>query len=134
MMFSALWKIYLRSPFRSGTTLKETPFVDVIQNDFILSNLTLEETGLQPYPNNVLKSLKKADVFKSSKGENAVEAIRVCHPLEPGIARSTEIYARSFYDDLFKVIWKQRRAVLLGNPGVSKSWFQWTYFLRGHCI
>ena len=121
-MFSALWKsrivhkvfncsskvVYLRSPFTSGTALKETPFVDVIQNDFILSNLTLEEAGLRPYPNNVLKSLKKADVFKLSKDENAVELIRVCHPFESSIARSTEIYARSFYDDLFKVIWKQR--------------------------
>ena len=73
VMFSALWKsrivhkvfncpskvVYLRSPFTSGTTLKETPFVDVIQSDFILSNLTLEEIGLKPYPNNVLKDLEK---------------------------------------------------------------------------
>ena len=68
------------------------------------SHRTLEGTGLEPYPNDTLKSL---DVFKLSEGENAVEAIRVCHPLVPGELRSTEIYARSFYDDLFKVIWKQ---------------------------
>ena len=144
VMFSALWKsrivhkvfncpskvVYLRSPFTSGTTLKETPFVDVIQSDFILSNLTLEKIGLEPYPNNELKSLEKADVFKLSKGENAIEAIRVRHPLVPGEVNPTEIYVRSFYDDLFKVIWKEGRAVLIGNPGVSKSWFQWYVMWR----
>ena len=61
--------------FTNRTTLKETPFVDVIQNDFILSNTTLEEIDLKPYSNDVLKKLKKADVFKLSEGENAVEAI-----------------------------------------------------------
>ena len=45
-------------------------------------------------------------------------------------AATQTVYVRSFYDRLLKSLWSQRRAVLIGNPGVSKSWFQWYVIYR----
>ena len=34
------------------------------------------------------------------------------------------LYIRSFYSDLFDAILEQKHCILIGNPGISKSWFQ----------
>uniref|UniRef100_A0A1X7SY62 Uncharacterized protein n=1 Tax=Amphimedon queenslandica TaxID=400682 RepID=A0A1X7SY62_AMPQE len=41
------------------------------------------------------------------------------------------LYVRNFYNRLFEAMWANRgNVLLLGNPGVSKSWFQWYIMYR----
>lgn len=40
------------------------------------------------------------------------------------------IFVRSFYDELFKKLLGEKRSILMGNPGISKSWFQWYMMYR----
>ena len=35
------------------------------------------------------------------------------------------LYIRDFYPRLFNCLRKEKRSILVGNPGISKSWFQW---------
>ena len=113
-------------------TLKDTPFAEVIKDvykndDSCVLSGTLQRFGLKDSPlgTDLLQQLKKAKTFKLSEDESAVKAFNICSSNfgVGGITPQT-VYVRSFYDRLLKVMWRNRRAVLLGNPGVSKSWFQ----------
>ena len=119
-------------------TLQDTPFTDVIKDKYkkddsgVLSK-TLQRFGLEysPLGTDLLEQLKKAKVFKLSEGESSLKAFNI-DSSDLGVDSITPqtVYVRSFYDRLFKVMWRNRRAVLIGNPGVSKSWFQWYMMYR----
>ena len=40
---------------------------------------------------------------------------------------SSDIFVRDFYPRLFSNMWNSPRLALIGNPGISKSWFQLSY-------
>ena len=113
-------------------TLKDTLFAEVIKDRFVLSK-TLQRLDLEysPPETNLLQQLKKAKTFKLCKDESAVKAFNI-RSSDLGLVSVTPqtVYVRSFYDRLFNVMWRNHRAVLLGNPGVSKSWFQWYMMYR----
>ena len=68
------------------------------------------------------KSMKKTPVTTLTSGVSAVQL--------PGVLDSNSptpgvLYIREFYPRLFAQLWTKRWSVLTGNPGISKSWFQW---------
>jgi len=114
-------------------TLQATPFKDVIEDSGVLSK-TLQRFYLEysPKGTDLLEQLKEAKTFNLSEGESALKAFDIPSPHLGITPRGTPqtVYVRSFYDRLFTVMWRNRRAVLIGNPGVSKSWFQWYMMYR----
>ena len=46
-------------------------------------------------------------------------------PLDDYSIHSSTIYIRNFYPALFECLMDKKYTVLTGNPGVSKSWYQW---------
>ena len=64
-----------------------------------------------------LKNLKKIPL------DGGVEALRIEVPFSKGLQGNT-LYIRSFYSSLFDAILERNDCILMGNPGISKSWFQ----------
>ena len=64
-----------------------------------------------------LKNLKKISLG------GGVEALRIEVPFSKGLQGNT-LYIRSFYSSLFDAIMERNDCILMGNPGISKSWFQ----------
>ena len=96
----------------------------------ILNKYKLEEDELQL---ELLKSLKVEEGLTKFSDEIKYLELK-CQP--PG-ERSDDgnprrfLYVRNFYNRLFEAMWTGRgNILLLGNPGVSKSWFQWYVMYR----
>ena len=119
---------YMR--YHSQPTFGGTPFRDVIGNDYILlqplSNygVFISSDGTQPL------SLKSPETVKLNFGVTAVSVRNNLDGDESTLLQGT-IFVRSFYGRLAKQLISRKWSILLGNPGVSKSWFQW-YLL--YCI
>ena len=124
--------------FRLGrvvSTFQETPFKDVIQRKDLLSQ-PLSEYGLATDDQGVqllkaLKTSKEVPILSSQQEYNRdrwVNTVTVNEPLLPGLPGELlpeTIIIRSFYNRLAQQLLNYHWSVLLGNPGVSKSWFQW---------
>ena len=83
------------------------------------------------YKTSVLKGLKTAKMFDvGGEDGSTVKGFDLNFSLDNNAVTQT-VYVRSFYDILLKTMWSTPCAVLIGNPGVSKSWFQW-YVI--HCL
>ena len=111
-------------------------FRDVTENDDLL---------LQPLSSyGVLRSSDGTQLLKSLKSP---ETVKLCLPTDDGDVTTVSvqnnldgevstllqgtIFVRSFYGRLAKQLISRKWSILLGNPGVSKSWFQW-YLL--YCV
>ena len=95
-------------------------FADVLKRDVKMK--TLETWKLyfveDPLLTRTLVGLKNPDITSLPCGRKSeIEAITV--------DTLGTVYARSFYYRLFRCLRKSYRSVLTGNPGTSKSWFQW---------
>ena len=124
--------------FRLGrvvSTFQETPFKDVIQKKDLLSQ-PLSEYGLVTDDQGVqllkaLKTSKEVPILSSQQEYNRdcwVNTVTVNEPLLPGLSGKLlpeTILIRSFYNRLAQQLLNYHWSVLLGNPGVSKSWFHW---------
>ena len=125
---------YMR--YHSQLTFGGTPFRDVIGNNYFL---------LQPLSNygvlkssdgtQLLRSLKSPEIVKLCLpgGDGEVTTVSVRNNLngDKSMLLQDTIFVRSFYGRLAKQLISREWSILLGNPGVSKSWFQW-YLL--YCI
>ena len=87
----------------------------------------------------LLKALKSANVVNiSPKGdesetskESRIQAMTLSGiDLDPYSPLPSTLYIRDFYSRLFKSMWAKRNTILIGNPGISKSWFQWYMIYR----
>ena len=110
--------------------IREIPLGDVIKEGSILS----ETIEYDAYKTSILKNLKTATKRQrwftvGSEDGSVVKGLVINLTLDDNAATQT-VYVRSFYDRLLKSLWSQGRAVLIGNPGVSKSWFQWYVIYR----
>eukprot|EP01124_Arcella_intermedia_P029574 TRINITY_DN6291_c0_g1_i1.p1 TRINITY_DN6291_c0_g1~~TRINITY_DN6291_c0_g1_i1.p1 ORF type:complete len:571 (-),score=72.83 TRINITY_DN6291_c0_g1_i1:50-1762(-) len=76
-----------------------------------------------------LKSLAKA---KKETILGVLDVLRLASPVASEEEETTLkfIYIRTFYNDLLTEIRKYRRTILIGNPGIGKSWFQYYYIAR----
>ena len=75
-----------------------------------------------------LKTSKEVPILSSQQEYNRdrwVNTVTVNKPLLPGKLLPGTIIIRSFYNRLAQQLLNYNWPVLLGNPGVSKSWFHW---------
>ena len=126
---------------RYNTTFQDTPFKfkDVIDKDFLSESLShyglkLNSDGVQ-----LLKILKTPEIIQLRPSEQHhdrdrdVTAVTVNSELfrsSPFPGTTFEllpgtILIHSFYDRLAKQLLSHQWSILLDNPGISKSWFQW---------
>ena len=128
---------YMR--YHSQLTFRDTSFRDVTENDDLLSQ-PLSSYG-------VSRSSDGTQLLRSLKSP---ETVKLCLPTDDGNVTAVSeavsvrnnfgsasallqgtIFVRSFYGRLAKQLISRKWSILLGNPVVSKSWFQW-YLL--YCI
>jgi hypothetical protein len=92
-----------------------------------------EELFTQPFPkiwkieglmafSHLIKSLKKGRTIERDgvsiiQLDTAIPEIRK----EP----NTQVYVRSFYPELFAQVRQNQSVIVIGNPGIGKSCFQW---------
>ena len=76
----------------------------------------------------LLKALKAAAPVDLSTSGICIEAVtlgtEVKIPEGASIMPNT-IYIRDFYDRLFNTLQREKHTILVGSPGISKSWYQW---------
>jgi hypothetical protein len=96
---------------------------------FASNSFLLRENNKQT---SLLKALKTAQVVNlpgtgESSSANSIQAVTLsCHPnfkIGKSILPHT-LFVREFYPRIFDLLMKNNHSVLLGNPGISKSWFQ----------
>jgi hypothetical protein len=80
-----------------------------------------------PPHTNFLQNLKRGSKVVQLPGDSGLSVIELDStiPEIPEIP-NTQIFVRSFYPELFAKIRKGGdRAIVIGNPGIGKSCFQW---------
>ena len=119
---------------RSRFFCKKVPtlFEEVLQftAPFLFSDFYDDPQGSSP-----LKALKTAaavDISATGSAmmdeEGGIRAVTLGNGVEIPQADSVvpnTLYIRDFYPRLFNSLRKEKRSILLGNPGISKFWFQW---------
>jgi hypothetical protein len=79
---------------------------------------------------NFLESLAKCKVKSISSDVDAIIYDSVDNDLGVECLGPESLFVRKFYPDLLKEIRKYKRSVLIGNPGIGKSFFQGYYLAR----
>ena len=125
---------YMR--YHSQLTFRDTCFRDVTENDDLLSQ-PLSSYGVLRSSDGtqLLRSLKSPETIKLClpTDDGDVTAVSVRNNLDGDVCALLQgtIFVCSFYGRIAKQLISRKWSILLGNPGVSKSWFQW-YLL--YCI
>ena len=119
--------VRFRFPLRNlGTTFRDAPFGDVINDESILSETIQRKYNLEynSYQTSLLKGLKTAKMFNvGGEEESTVKGFDLNSNISlDNNAVTQTVYVRSFYDRLLKAMLSTPRSVLIGNPGVSKSY------------
>ena len=116
---------------RFQTTFRCTPFEDVFKDEsFLDESLSYYRLKESKTCAQLLTDLTTAEVVPLSTEqyrEANVTAITLenDHFEDVSTSLSRTIFVHSFYDRLLDRLWSHLWTILLGNPGVSKSWFQW---------
>ena len=119
---------YMR--YHSQLTFQDTSFRDVIENDCLSKRLSSYGVSRKSNGTQLLSSLKSPETVKLNFGVTAVSVQNNLDGDESTLLQGT-IFVRSFYGRFAKQLISRKWSILLGNLGVSKSWFQW-YLL--YCI
>jgi hypothetical protein len=69
-------------------------------------------------------------LYTEVKLSHGMRAIHCCTDLEEGTIGADILFIRDFYEDLLNLIRSVRNCVLIGNPGIGKSQFQFYYLAR----
>jgi hypothetical protein len=75
-----------------------------------------------------IKDLKNTSIETLKKGN--ISVVKFSNPIHSFLTNPDLLFVRSFYPDLLQDLRKRHRSILMGNPGVGKSFFQFYYLLR----
>ena len=106
------------------------PFEEVLISSYTSSFRNLKEDS---HAITLLKALKTAAPVDLSTNGICIQAVTL--DTEVKIPQGASImpnilYIRDFYDRLFNMIRREKHTILVGNPGISKSWYQWYMLYR----
>ena len=76
---------------------------------------------------NIFRNLKKDALQELDKGVSVLTLPK--NTIDKGVLRN-KIFIRSYYPKLLEKIRKHTHSVLIGNPGIGKSTFQYYYLAR----
>ena len=79
---------------------------------------------------NLLSALSKADETNISKSFDVIKLKYSISDIQDCSVMSNCIFVRSFYKELFDRFMEEKKTVLLGNPGIGKSMFQYYLLWR----
>ena len=97
-----------------------------------LGSATKEEMHLQELSAATAYHLDKDGHRCAGAPDSVLQVVELPHPLETLSLHSNSLFVRDFYPRLVQRIFldsKHKRCVLIGNPGISKSFFHWYFFL-----
>lgn len=103
-----------------------------VSQRLVTDKLTYQQLNPQPsaIDSNFLCKLADAKLTRLSK---EISVIDLGAPVDlDGISQS-RVFVRSMYNGLLQAIRESKRTVLIGNPGTSKSFFQYYYLARLMC-
>ena len=78
----------------------------------------------------LLKALKTAAPVDLSTNGICIQAVTLGTEVKIPEGASILPNIRNFYDRLFNTLQRGKHTILVGNPGVSKSWYQWYMLFR----
>ena len=117
----------------------EAAFADVFEEQSKLQLLHKLELKEDVRSVHVLRSLRTAkEFYLPAKGESLLSGIAISDDSNSGVDREfpqvgilpSTLFIRKFYPDLLNIMLMKKYSVLSGNPGISKSWFQWYILYR----
>jgi hypothetical protein len=82
------------------------------------------------YETNLLKNMKNLTNKSITKLHPEISVVDLGMKLNINRVSSDLLFVRDFYPSLLEDIRKNDRAILLGNPGISKSFFHYYYLAR----
>jgi hypothetical protein len=82
---------------------------------------------LNEFESKIVVMMKSA---KKSILEGGITRIELPSPIDTDNTFSNVLYERPFYNELLKSIRSKKRILLIGNPGIAKSYFQYYYLVR----
>ena len=104
------------------------PFEEVLISSHIFPFKNLVEDS---NASSLLKALKTAAPIDISTNGICIQALTFDTEVPEGASiMPNTLYIRDFYDRLFSMIRRQKHTILVGNPGISKSWYQWYMLYR----
>lgn len=114
------------------------PFNDVLKKPRSLEDLERRfNVEVSDEQESVLKALKTANVtplYDARKDGVRVSALTLPSAVLDSTSRAgplaSTLFIRDFYHRYFDLLRKEDKSVVMGNPGVSKSWFQWYILYR----
>ncbi len=120
---------FLRSRFFSNDRLS------VLQDDSTMKRFHIQENLEQA---SFMKAIKKASFEKESLqssivNSSAIQAMTLSdnkYEFDDNSIMPSTLYIRDFYSRLLDSLLSTKNSILLGNPGVSKSMFQWYIIQR----
>ena len=104
------------------------PFEEVLTSShtFPFKKLLVDSAG-----SSLLTDLKTAAPVDISTNGTCIQALTVDTEVPEGASiMPNTLYIRDFYDRLFNMIRRNMHTILVGNPGISKSWYQWYMLYR----
>ena len=119
-------------------TEESNPFNDVLKKPRSLEDLERRSNvEVSDEPESVLKTLKTANVtpLYDARKDGVRTSVLT---LPSAVLGSTScagplastLFIRDFYHRYFNLLRKEDKSVVIGNPGVSKFWFQWYILYR----
>ena len=115
----------------------QAAFKDVLADQSnLLHDLQLDEDVTSVC---ILRNLRTAkEFYLPAQGESLLSGVAMSDGLDSGVDTEfpqigvlpSTLFIRKFYPDLLNNLLMKKYSVLLGNPGVSKSWFQWYILYR----
>jgi len=118
-------------------TEKFNPFNDVLKKPRSLEDLKRHfnvHLVVSDEQESVLKALKTANVtplYDARKDGVRVSALTLPSAvLDSTSPAGPTLFIRDFYHRYFDLLRQQHKSIVIGNPGVSKSWFQWYILYR----
>jgi len=82
------------------------------------------------YETNLIKNMKQLTNNSITKLNDEISVVNLGMKLDINSVSSDLLFVRDFYPSLLEDIRKNYRAILLGNPGISKSFFHYYYLAR----
>ena len=98
------------------------PFEEVLRSSYTSSFRNLE---VHSHAISLLKALKTAAPVDLSTSGICIQAVTLGTEVKIPEGASIMPNTRDFYDRLFNTLWREKPTILVGSPGISKSWYQW---------
>eukprot|EP00732_Lithocolla_globosa_P001583 Lithocolla_globosa_v1_NODE_808_length_3237_cov_9.760876.p3 type:complete len:150 gc:universal NODE_808_length_3237_cov_9.760876:3236-2787(-) len=123
---------------RRFSTKYLAPFLDVHFKDMSHKIVTRHQLEYDSKATSFIEQIRTGQVKKEKLPVRAqlapqrshVDALIFPTPFESSSPVNNVLYCGEYYDRLFALLRTFRRSILNGNPGISKSWFQFYMMWR----